>query len=160
MAIDMVIGQLQKEMSTNVCTHCIKSPNRQKEILDCSYGNGAHASRQTEQLLSNSRNKKRFNSQHSSTVSGRQINVKYPRYSHSLICPMMCSHQSRKFVTVSVQLSVMSGVFFSAEIIQDRCASLSVSSCIDCIYFTTVLCGRVGLYDAIILKWLFIPQPY
>lgn len=112
MAIDMVIGQLQKEMSTNVCTHCIKSPNRQKEILDCSYGNGAHASRQTEQLLSNSRNKKRFNSQHSSTVSGRQINVKYPRYSHSLICPMMCSHQSRKFVTVSVQLSVMSVFFF------------------------------------------------
>lgn len=48
MAIDMVIGQLEKEMSTNVCTHYIKSSNRQKGKLDCSYGNGAHAFRQTE----------------------------------------------------------------------------------------------------------------
>lgn len=154
MAIDVVIGQLQKEMFTNVCTHYIKSPNRQKEKLDCSYGNRAHAFRQTEQLLSSSRKKNRLKSQHSSTVSGRQTNVEYRLYSHSLLCPVRCSFNSRRFVMIPVQMSVMS---VCTKTVQDRCASFSVSRCY-CIYFTTALCDRIGLYDIIILKRLFIPQ--
>lgn len=105
MAIEMVIGQLQKEMSTNVCTHYIKSPNRQKEKLDCSYGNWAHAFRQTEKLLSlcTSRKQRRLKSRASSTVWQRQTNVKYPLYWHSLLCAVMCAFQSRTFTKISVQ---------------------------------------------------------